>query len=163
MEINVLGMLNTVQPLLPLMLARGRGQIAVMSSVSALSPLPDAASYSASKAAALSYGLALRDRVYRAGVRVNVLCPGYVTSPMSSSFRGWKPFEMTTEAAAKRLARGLARDRALIAFPWPLVLLARSSRLLPDKIRRVAMLPFRFHVAPATPPADDESGSPKTM
>ena len=148
MQINVLGMMNTVQPLLPAMVARGHGQIGIMSSVSALSPLPDAPSYSASKAAVLSYGIALRDRIYHTGVRVSVLCPGYITSPMTSRLRGWKPFEMTPEAAAKRLVAGLARERALVAFPWPLVLLARSSRLLPDKLRRIGMKPFRHHVTP---------------
>jgi len=147
MEINVLGVLNAVQPMLPPMLARRRGQIAVMSSISALAPLPDAPSYSASKAAILSYGVALRDRVHDAGVRVNVVCPGYVDTPMTARFRGWLPFEMTAEAAAARIVKGLARDRAVIAFPWPLVLLARGSRLLPDWLRRYGMKPFRIHVA----------------
>jgi short-subunit dehydrogenase len=149
MQINVLGMLNTVHPLLPLMVSRGRGQIAVMSSVSALAPLPDAPSYSASKAAVLSYGVALRDGVRATGVRVSVICPGYVTSPMTDHYIGWKPFEMTAEAAAERIARGLARDRAIVAFPWPLVLMARSSRWLPDSLRRLAMRPFKFHVSGA--------------
>jgi short-subunit dehydrogenase len=146
MEINILGVLNTVQPVLPLMLTRGRGQIAIMSSVSALSALPDAPSYSASKAAMLSYGVALRDRVYDAGVRVNVLCPGYVSTPMTARFKGWLPLEMTVETAAARIVSGLARDRPVIAFPLILVLLARGSRLLPDGLRRLGMMPFRFHV-----------------
>jgi short-subunit dehydrogenase len=163
MEINVLGMLNTVQPIMPRMLARGRGQIAIMSSISALSPLPDACAYSASKAAVMSYGVALRDGVRHSGVRVNVLCPGFITSPMSSQIRGWKPMEMSAETAAKRIVDGLARDRAVIAFPWPLAFAARLSRFLPDKLRHVGMSPFRLYVAAsqsvaetASPPRSDE-------
>jgi short-subunit dehydrogenase len=148
MQINVLGVMNTVQPVLPLMLARGRGQAVVMSSIAGLAPLPDAPAYSASKAAVLRYGLALRDCVYDAGVRVNVVCPGYITSPMSLRVKGWKPLEMPADAAAARIIQGLARDRAVIAFPWPLAVVTRLSLLLPDKLRRVGMRPFRFRVAP---------------
>ena len=147
MEINVLGVMNTVQPVLPLMLARGRGQVAIMSSMSALLPMSDWPAYSASKAAVLSYGLALRDRVHAAGVRVSVLCPGYITTPMLAPIRGWKPLEMSADAAAERIVRGLARDRELIAFPWPLVFISRFGALLPDGLRRLGMKPFRFHMA----------------
>jgi short-subunit dehydrogenase len=148
MQINVLGVLNTVQPVLPLMLVRGRGRIAIVSSIAGLAALPDAPAYSASKAAVLRYGLALRDAVYHTGVRVNVVCPGYITSPMSRRVKGWKPLEMSADAAAERIANGLARDRPLNAFPWPLALVTRLSLLLPDKLRRVGLQPFRFHVTP---------------
>jgi len=149
MQINVLGVLNTVLPALPLMRARGRGRIAIMSSIAGLAPLPDAPAYSASKAAVLRYGLALRDVLYDTGVRVNVICPGYITSPMSRRVKGWKPLEMSAEASVARIVRGLERDRPVIAFPWPLALVARLALLLPDKLRRASMRPFRFHVAPS--------------
>lgn len=84
MQANVLGVLNTVQQLIPRMLARGRSQIAIMGSVAALIPLPDSPAYSASKAAVLSYGLALRGHLYKAGIRVSVICPGYVTSEVGA-------------------------------------------------------------------------------
>jgi NADP-dependent 3-hydroxy acid dehydrogenase YdfG len=60
METNVLGVLNSIQPVLPRMMARRRGQIGIMSSIAAFIPLPDAPSYCASKSALLTYGLALR-------------------------------------------------------------------------------------------------------
>ena len=149
METNVLGVLNTVQPLLPLMLSRGRGQIAIMGSISGLVPLRDWPAYGASKAAMMNYGLALRDRVYAAGVRVNVLCPGYTTTPMTARIMGWRPLEMTSEAVAERLVRGLARDREVIAFPRALVFVSRIGAWLPGGVRRLAMKPFRFHIARA--------------
>jgi short-subunit dehydrogenase len=158
MEINVLGVMNTVQPMLPLMLARRRGQIAIMSSVAALLPLPDWPAYSASKAAVLNYGLALRDRVKAAGLRVNVLCPGYITTPMSARIKGWKPLEMSADAAADRIVRDLARDREVIAFPWPLVFVSRVGSLLPDGLRRFAIRPFRFHITHADPGGEPAAG-----
>jgi short-subunit dehydrogenase len=151
METNVLGMLYTVHPLLPLMLERGRGQIAVMASISAMIPLRDWPSYGASKAAVVHYGLALRDRVYANGVRVNVLCPGYTTTPMTTRIKGWRPLEMSPEKAAERIVRGLARDSEMIAFPWPLVFMSRLGALLPDGLRRLGVKPFQFQM---TPPRD---------
>ena len=146
MQTNVLGVLNTVQPLIPAMLARGRGRIAIMSSIAALFPLPDSGAYSASKAAVLTYGLALRGHLYEAGVRVTVICPGYVTSPLSERVKAWKPFEISAEAAADRIAKALERDRAVVTFPWPLAFAARIGAAMPDSVRRIAMRPFRFHV-----------------
>jgi short-subunit dehydrogenase len=54
-------LLNTVQPLIPRMTARGRGQIAIVGLIAGFIPLPDAPSYSSSKSAVLNYGRALRD------------------------------------------------------------------------------------------------------
>jgi NADP-dependent 3-hydroxy acid dehydrogenase YdfG len=148
-ETNVLGVLNTVQPLLPKMMARGRGQIAVVSSIAGLTPLPDAPSYSASKSAVINYGLSLRALLGPSGIRVCVICPGFVDTPMIHRESGAKPFKITSEKAAALICRGLERDRALIIFPRFFGLLTRISGLLPDRIRRWTTAPFRFTVADA--------------
>ena len=84
MQTNVLGALNTIDPLMPKMLKQKRGQIAFMSSIEALYPLPDSGAVCARKAAILSNDLALRRYLYDAGVRVTVIVPGYVDSPMTA-------------------------------------------------------------------------------
>jgi short-subunit dehydrogenase len=145
-EINVLGTLNTVQPLLPKMMARGGGQIALVSSIGGLTPLPDAPSYSASKSAIVNYGLSLRAVLAPHGVRVSVICPGFVDTPMMRRESGAKPFRMTAEKAAALISRGLARNRALIVFPRMFGLVTRIGGLLPDWLRRWTMGPFRFTV-----------------
>jgi short-subunit dehydrogenase len=147
METNVLGVLNTIQPLIPRMLERGRGRIVMISSIAALFPLSDSSAYSASKAAVLTYGLALRGHLHDAGVRVTVVCPGYVTSPMSARSTAWKPLEVSAEGAAERICSALQKDKAVITFPWLLAFAARSGALLPDALRRAAMRPFRFSVS----------------
>jgi short-subunit dehydrogenase len=126
---------------------RRRGRIVFLSSIAALAPLPDAAAYSASKAALLAYGLAMRERLRDDGIRVNVVCPGFVTTPMAADYLGWKPFEISPEDAAQRIVRGLARDRAVIAFPWPLVFAARLQQMLPERLRRLGASAFRFRIA----------------
>ncbi len=146
-ETNVVGALNTIHPIVPRMIARGSGQIAILSSIAGFIPLPDAPSYGASKAAVLSYGLALRSFLHDKGIRVSVVCPGYVSTPMMAQEHGWKPFEMAPERAAELICRGLARDKSIITFPRFFSLLTRIGGLLPENIRRRTEKPFRFKVS----------------
>lgn len=134
LAVNLEGMLNTVEPLIPAMIARGRGRIALMSSLAALRPLPDMPAYSASKAAVRAYGTSLRGWLGPQGVGVSVICPGFVTSPMSARHRGFKPFEIPADRAAAIIARGLARGRVHVTFPWPLAALTWLDARLPAAV-----------------------------
>jgi short-subunit dehydrogenase len=147
-ETNLTGALATALPLIPLMRERRSGRIVLVSSIAALAPLPDAAAYSASKAALLAYGLAMRERLRDDGIKVNVVCPGFVTTPMAQAYLGWKPLEISPEDAARRIIRGLKHNRAVIAFPWPLVFAARFQQMLPETLRRMGASAFRFRIAP---------------
>lgn len=147
-NVNVLGVLNTVQPLLPRMMARRRGQIAIASSLAALIPLRDSPSYCGSKAAVLTYGLSLRDLLRTSGIYVNVVCPGYVTTPMSQREVGDKPFEMLPSRAAAIILQGLKRNKAVIAFPFWFALATRIGGLLPDSLRERVTRASRFSVSP---------------
>ncbi|MGE0154077.1 MAG: SDR family NAD(P)-dependent oxidoreductase [Reyranellaceae bacterium] len=116
--VNVEGVLNTVLPLLPAFRARRRGQIAVMASLASFVGLPQSAAYNGSKAAVRVWGESLRLSERKNGVEVSVICPGFVVSRMTArnSFR--MPFLMSAEKAAGRIRRGLARNKARIAFPF---------------------------------------------
>lgn len=147
-QINYLGMLNTVEPLLPQMIARGRGRIVLMASLAALRPHPDMPSYSATKAAVRAWGTAMRGAMRGHGIGVTVINPGFVTSPMANRHHGFKPFEITAEAAADRIVRGIERDRALITFPWPLALLVWLGNRLPPALSDLVVTGFRADIAP---------------
>jgi hypothetical protein len=67
---------------------------------------------------------------------------------MAHAYLGWKPLEISPEDAARRIIRGLERDRAVIAFPWPLVFAARFQQMLPETLRRMGASAFRFRIAP---------------
>lgn len=136
METNVLGVFNTVQPLIPRMMARKRGQIAIVASIAAFTPLPHSPSYSSSKAAVLNYGLSLRPIMGAHGVGVSVICSGFVETPMIADIKGPKPFNMSAEKAAQLIRRGLERNRGLIAFPLLFAAMSRIDGLLPETIRR---------------------------
>lgn len=145
-EANVHGVLNTVQPLLEPMMHRRKGQIVLIGSLAGFGALPDAPSYCASKAAVMTYGLALREALRGTNVRVNVVCPGYVSTPMTEQLTGWKPGEISAEDAARRIASGLARDEAIIAFPFMLAWLSRIGGIVPDWLRQLGSRPFRYKV-----------------
>ena len=119
---NVGGVVNTVEPALALMQERKAVQVAIMSSLASFRGFADAPAYCASKAAVRIYGEGLR-RAYRdTSLSISVICPGFVRSPMTDANNFYMPMLMDTDRAARRIVHGLARDRARIAFPWPLYL-----------------------------------------
>ncbi len=117
---NLDGVLNTVLPAVAAMRPRGRGQIAIMSSLAAFRGFPGAPAYCAGKAAVRVWGEALRGELHGAGIGVSVICPGYVRSPMTAVNDFPMPLLMDAARAARIIRRGLARNRPRIAFPWPL-------------------------------------------
>jgi short-subunit dehydrogenase len=138
---NTLGVINTVTPLLPRLVARRHGQIAIMSSLAGLVSLAACPAYSASKAAIRAYGAALRGLVAPSGVRISVVCPGFVDTPMSASLPFRHPFMWTSDRAALYVVRALARGRCEILFPWPLAVAVRALGLLPSAVaNRILML-----------------------
>ncbi|WFC65401.1 SDR family NAD(P)-dependent oxidoreductase [Achromobacter denitrificans] len=120
LEVNVRASLALAHALGERMRRRGAGQIALISSQAAWRGLPATPSYSGSKAALKAYGEALRDAMAPQGVRISVVMPGYVTSPMCAAMPGPKPFEWDPARAARRVRRGLEANRARISFPFPL-------------------------------------------
>lgn len=132
--VNLVGAMNTVEPLLPAMIARGRGHVLLVSSIAALRPQGDEPAYSAAKAGLRAWGIGMRGWLRPLGVRVTVACPGFVATPMSARHLGPKPFELSAAAAARRILAGTARGAAVITFPWPLLLLIRLGNLLPPRL-----------------------------
>lgn len=119
-EVNLLSTMALVDGVLPYMRARGSGQIALISSLAAYYGIPATPTYCATKAALRTYGDALRGWLHKEGIRVNVVLPGYIASPMSNAMPGPKPFLWQPERAARAIRRGLARDWGRISFPFPL-------------------------------------------
>lgn len=131
LAVNLDGVLNTVDPIRPRMAARGAGQIALMSSLAGFRGFPGMGPYAASKAAVRIHGEALRVELRPRGVRVSVICPGFVRTPMTDGAAFPMPMLMEVEDAAAAIRRGLERGRPLIAFPWPIHAGTRLLAALP--------------------------------
>lgn len=131
---NIDGVFNLINPAIKIMQKNGRGQIALMSSLAAFRGLPSSPAYSASKATIKIYGEGLRGVLARSGIKVNVICPGYIKTPMTDVNEFPMPFIISAYSAAKIIKKGLAKNRSRIAFPLPLYFIVWLMSLISTTI-----------------------------
>lgn len=140
-DTNVYGVFNTIEPVLPHMITRGAGQIVIISSLAGFRGWSGAPAYSASKGAVRFYGEALRGSLAGTGVKINVVCPGFVKTRMTDTNDFPMPFLMDRDHAVKIIAHGLAANRGRIAFPLPTHFVSWFISILPDFLAQ-AILKF---------------------
>jgi short-subunit dehydrogenase len=150
-EVNALGNINMAAFLARRMRGRG-GSIVCISSLAALYPLPDSPAYCASKSALAVYARALRAAYAGTSVRIGIVYPGYVDSPMSRRLLGPQPMRMSAGAAASLIRARLEAGADDIAFPLLPALGIRCLNLLPASAASFFARRFGFRVRP-----DDES------
>lgn len=134
-NVNVFGVLNTVQPALEIFKLRQDKHpkaIAILSSIAGYHGLAACPSYSASKACVKAYGEALRAALTGTGIQVSVICPGFVKSRITDKNTCPMPFFMSAEKAAKIIGSRLERNVGLIAFPWQMRLATWAISILPN-------------------------------
>jgi short-subunit dehydrogenase len=130
--VNVIGVFNTIHPALLPMMQRKRGQIAIVSSLAGFRGFAGSAAYGASKAAVRLYGESLRADMAPYNIEINVICPGFIKTPMTDVNPFPMPFLMSVERAASYICKGLASNRARIAFPWQMYGIVRILAALPQ-------------------------------
>jgi short-subunit dehydrogenase len=130
-QINLLGAVATLAPLVPRMLARGHGHLVGISSIAADVPTPRTAPYGASKAG-LTFFLRAADLELRPrGIAVTIVHPGFVKTPMTDSMDEPLPFLVDVARAARIIDRAIARRRRLVRFPRPMAAAVGFGRALP--------------------------------
>ena len=129
---NLHGVLNTINAILPSFISRKTGQIAIVSSMASFRGFSGAGAYCASKAAIRTYGEALRAQCLPFKVAINVVCPGFIKTPMTDVNRFAMPGIMSAERAASIIQTGLASNRPRIAFPISIYVLIRLMNSLPQ-------------------------------
>ncbi len=132
-DVNLYGVLNTITPLQERMVSRGSGQIAIMSSLAGYRGWPGAPAYCGSKAAVRVYGEALRGALSKSGVAVNVICPGFVRSRMTSVNDFPMPSIISSERAAFFIASGLEKNKGRISFPFSSAFMAWVLMVVSDR------------------------------
>ncbi len=130
-EINFFGAVYFVKCLLPEMLRRNAGTIAVVSSLAGYRGMPKSAPYAASKAALSNFIESLRIDLWKTGIKCVLISPGFVVSEMTAKNRFTMPFMMATDKAVRRIIRGLEKGQPEIYFPLRISVLSKISKLLP--------------------------------
>lgn len=127
-EVNLMGTAKCLEVLMPRMTARRRGHIAVVSSLTGYAGLPTSAGYGATKAALINMCESLEPELAVHGVKMTVVTPGFVDTPLTRKNDFAMPFLIGVEDAAGRIVKGLRAGRFEISFPrrmaWAIGLLA---------------------------------------
>ncbi len=133
-QVNLLGTAAVLDAVMPGMIARKSGQIGIVASVAGYRGLPRAVAYGATKAALIAMAESLKFDLDRAGVKMNVINPGFVRTPMTDRNTFKMPFLLEPEDAAALIVGGLATKRFEITFPWQLAYPLKLLRILPSRL-----------------------------
>jgi NAD(P)-dependent dehydrogenase (short-subunit alcohol dehydrogenase family) len=133
-EINLFGIVNGLVPVVDAMKARGFGQVAVVGSVSGYGGLPLASAYGASKAAVNNMAEALKFDFDKMNIRIQVINPGFVDTPLTEKNTFSMPGLMKVEDATRRFADGLERGGFEVCFPRRLAWTLKLVNLLPHAL-----------------------------
>ena len=117
-DVNLMGVVNCMGPIVPSMVHRRAGHIAIMGSLTGFVGLPTAASYGATKAALNSMAEAFKPDFDQYGVTITVINPGFVKTPATDKNRFPMPFLMEVDEAIDHIVAGLDQRRFAINFPW---------------------------------------------
>lgn len=159
LQVNVMALVELTQELLPSMLARGAGDIMLVSSIAGFMPIPELALYAASKALVLNWGEALAYELRGSGVRLTVLCPG-TTATEFMDVAGYTPgriaqlITLSAERVARDGLKAMARGKRMVVPGFIFRLGIWSSALLPRCLQLwITSLAIRLGHQPAKPPA----------
>lgn len=130
-SVNLIGVSNSVEAVLPGMIARKRGHIVGISSLASFRGLPRMAGYCASKAGLNALLDSLRVELRETGVSVTTVCPGWIRTPLTDQVEHEMPELMEVDHAARQILSAVARRRPFYAFP------RRSAR----RVHLAGMLP----------------------
>jgi short-subunit dehydrogenase len=133
-ETNLMGTVNGLSYIVPRFVSRGRGHIAVVASLAGYRGLPTSAAYGATKAGLINMCEALKPELERRGVRLTLINPGFVETPLTDKNDFPMPFLISVDEAVVHIVRGLHANRFETAFPWRFACLMKLLRILPDRL-----------------------------
>jgi short-subunit dehydrogenase len=131
-RVNLIGVANSIDAVLPGMLTRRRGHLAGISSLASYRGLPHMAGYCAAKAGLNALLESLRVELAPQGIAVTTVCPGWIRTPMTATVKMPMPNLMEVADAARRIVEALRRRRPFIAFPTAAARQVRLLRWLPS-------------------------------
>ena len=135
MEVNYFGTLNSINSVYDYYNDKKSGQISVISSVAGYRGLPAAGAYCASKSALTSFTESLRFEMMRKNVRVSLVSPGFIKTPMTDQNDFPMPMIKSPEFAAEQIYIGLTKKTGFeIHFPKAFTFFLKFLRILPNSM-----------------------------
>ena len=133
MEVNFFGTINSVNAVYKYYKERKSGQISIVSSVAGYRGLPAGGAYCASKSALTSFTESLNFDMKRNNVRVSLISPGFIKTPMTDQNDFPMPMIKTPEFAAEEIYNGLVKKNAFeIHFPKSFTFIMKILQILPN-------------------------------
>ena len=135
MEVNYFGTMNSINSVYDYYNEKKSGQISIISSVAGYRGLPAAGAYCASKSALTSFTESLRFEMIRKNVRVSLVSPGFIKTPMTDQNDFPMPMIKSPEFAAEQIYIGLTKKTGFeIHFPKAFTFFLKFLRILPNSV-----------------------------
>lgn len=138
-QTNLMGAIATLDAATKIFLAQGYGHLVGISSVSAFTPIPKSAAYSASKAALTNYMNAMRLELAGNHIAVTVIHPGFINTHLVPKMDKY-PFVIDADVAAKQMVHAIERQQTnpiIPALPWKGVKVL--FQVIPDSLMSLMM------------------------
>ncbi|MEW5736173.1 MAG: SDR family NAD(P)-dependent oxidoreductase [Thermodesulfobacteriota bacterium] len=157
-DVNLWGVIYGCHAAYPIMIRQGSGHIVNTASVAGLAPLPGEVCYATTKFAVVGLSTALRNEAAGLGVKVSVVCPGFIDTAIfeTAEIAGADPkdilerlprkFFATADQAAREILAGVSRNKDIIIVTLHgklVVGLYRLSRPLWSAVNRIMMRDYR--------------------
>src|SRR5210317_1760458 len=134
-KINFFGTVNTIKAVEQYFRDRKKGTITIVSSIAGYRGLPNSTGYGPSKSALNNLAESLYFDFKRFGVRVCLVSPGFIKTPMTDKNDFKMPFIKTTDYAANKIYDGLINKNVFeIHFPKSLTIILKILSFLPSKL-----------------------------
>lgn len=142
LDVDLMGVMAGSKLVYEQMARRGDGHIVNIASIAALLPLPLHTAYGAAKAGVVALSSILRLEGAALGVRVSVVCPGAIETPIfdrttivgieeNAARAYFRRGAVGLEPAAREILRQVAANRGIIIVPWPYALAWHAYRIYP--------------------------------
>ena len=133
MKVNFFGTLNTIKSVEKYFKESGKGHISIVSSIAGYRGLPNSTGYGPSKSALNNLTESLYFDFKKYGVRISLISPGFIKTPMTDKNDFKMPFLKTSEYAADKIYDGLVNTNVFeIHFPKQLTLILKFFKILPN-------------------------------
>ena len=133
MKVNFFGTLNCIKSVEEYYKKKGNGHISIVSSIAGYRGLPNSTGYGPSKSALNNLTESLYFDFKRFGIRVSLVSPGFIKTPMTDKNDFKMPFLRTVDYAAEKIFEGLTKSNKFeIHFPKQLTLMLKLLKLLPN-------------------------------